>query len=807
MRKTTKEVILSIFAGFFILAVLSTASCGATEQSFSLSQGWNFIAFPMLPSNPAPIASVLKDVSPEVRIVWGYDNVNKAWLKWTPSTLCPLPSALCSVEFGKGYWVSMYNPGAISLISWFPSFLSTVHLSSGWNLVGYNGADGKASDTALSGIADKWSILWNWTNSRWSIKRPSSASSLLPSILTPFPEITAFNQGKAYWIRAKEETDWVTGSDPQPLGLTILAMNDTHSFAEPFSSSVVIDASSTSITLGGYTRLKSALDDVRSREQNTLTLHAGDAVTGTLYFTKFQGDSDFDFLNFFGVEAMTFGNHEFDKGPALINRFIKTATFPILSANVDFSREPAVVNKPHPYLIKYYSNEPVAIIGVTTAITAGTSSPGPNIVFNDVTDSVAKTVTGLTSAGINKVVVLSHIGFEEDKKLAQSVPGIDVIIGGHSHSLLADASAVSSLKLPVNPPDDVQGTYPVVVKSPEGKDVLVTQAWRYGGVLGTLKVSFNRSGEITGFTGRPILVVGDSFKQNRVEVPPGSDIYNRIVQVVNSSSAARVYGENTEAKAKLAPYTAQVIDFRTQKVADASADIKRAFPPLTDLNAGPGPLIADSMLWKMKTLEKGGDMAIISRGAVKGDFKQGTITYGDVYTCLPYGGTYYIIELKGSDVKNALEDGVDFQLVNNIPAERDWMPFVSGMRYTVNRNITVPKGSRITVLQIKNADGSYSDINPAGSYRVATNAFMANGGDGYLTFKNADPAAKYDTGFVDAEVLVEFFKSLGTLNPPAEQRIIDATTAAAVIYLRGFAGGVGSRPPVHVPEWEYRMAA
>ena len=770
------------------------------KTTLPLSAGWNFVSFPQLPSLPAPVATVLNDVSSSVRIVWGYDNVNKIWLKYAgQGSGTTGQNTLTSFEFGKGYWIYMNYQGEMNLSLWSPPSASSIHLSTGWNLVGYNGADGSTVDTVLSGIAGKWSILWNWENSQWHMKRPSSMP-VAPSILNLFPDITAFAQGKAYWIRTNEQMDWITGNDRQSLAVTMLSMNDTHSFAEPFSASLTVDGASTAVTLGGYTRLKSAIDDVKSRENNTLLLHAGDAVTGTLYFTRFQGDSDLDFLNYFGIEAMTFGNHEFDKGPSLVDKIIKTATFPIISSNVDFSNEPIVTNKPPSYLIKRYGNESVGIIGATTTISSSTSSPGPNIVFSDVTGSVASAVSQLTSSGVNKIILLSHIGFDEDKKLAQAVSGIDVIIGGHSHSLLGDASAISSLNLYTGLADDaLRGAYPTVVKSPEGKDVLVTQAWRNGGIFGTLKVGFNKFGDITSYTGRPVLVVGDAFRQNKVDVPAGSDTYNRIVQVINSSPVAHVYAENTGAKAKLAPYTQQVIDFKSQKVADASEDIMRKNPPSTEFNSGPGAIIADSMLWKTKGMS--GEIAIISRGAVKCDFRQGTVAYGDVYTCLPYGGTYYVINLKGSDVKNALEDGVGFQ-IQSYP-DGPWLPFVGGMQYTVNK--AAPKGSRISV-KVKNNDGSYSDIDQDKTYRVVTNAFMANGGDGYDTLKNTSTASKYDTGFVDAEVLAEYLTFLKTISNPAEQRINVTTTTGSILYMNLFAG----TGPYSVVPWfeeEFRTAA
>ena len=101
----------------------------------------------------------------------------------------------------------------------------------------------------------------------------------------------------------------------QRLSLTIAHVNDTHSHLEPSDNeceTFVIDGVNTSVKVGGVTRLKTALDELRASREHVLFLHAGDAVQGTLYFNVFQGDADFDFLNFLGVDAMTFGNHEFD---------------------------------------------------------------------------------------------------------------------------------------------------------------------------------------------------------------------------------------------------------------------------------------------------------------------------------------------------------------------------------------------------------------------------------------------------------------------------------------------------------------
>ena len=173
-------------------------------DSLSLAAGWNFISFPQLPSSSASIETVLNDASPSVRIVWGYDNVNKVWLKYSPNLSLRTPNSLDKVEYGKGYWIYTDTPATISLLSWSPPDSSPISLLEGWNLIGYHGPDNLALSTATQGIFGKWSILWNWDNGQWYGKHATTTS--LPSPIQP---LASFYRGKAYWIRAKEKTDWV----------------------------------------------------------------------------------------------------------------------------------------------------------------------------------------------------------------------------------------------------------------------------------------------------------------------------------------------------------------------------------------------------------------------------------------------------------------------------------------------------------------------------------------------------------------------------------------------------------------------
>lgn len=557
-----------------------------------------------------------------------------------------------------------------------------------------------------------------------------------------------------------------SGEQSQPLTLTIAHVNDTHSHLEPSDNEwekLVIDGVDTSVKIGGVTRLKTALDELRGSRENVLFLHAGDAVQGTLYFNVFKGNADFDLLNFLGVEAMTFGNHEFDKGAAVAGGFVTKASFPILSANIDVSREPSLAGKVKPYLIKRYGSEQVGIIGVTTTITVVTSSPGDTVTFNDVTKSVADSVASLKAQGINKIIVLSHIGYDEDVKLANTVAGIDVVVGGHSHTLLGDPAQFAPLGItPVTTSADerLKGAYPTVVKGPENETALVVQGWRWAEALAALDVNFDEAGRIVSYQGQTRLLPQNIFKQNDTLLQPGSEPYLNVVRKINAASIAHLYDENAGAVALLLPYSQELAVFKNTVVATATEKLAMG------QNSGPGPLIADAMVWKT-----GARIAIQQRGGVKADLNAGSITMGNVMSVLPYGGTLALMNLTGQQIKDALEDGCDSQISQGW----NWFPHVSGMTYTVVNSKAVPKGQRIGSLKVKNADGSYSDLDMAVTYRVVTNDFLAGGGDGFITLKHAGFTT---TVFIDADVFGEYLRSLGTVSNPTEERVRVLTVVA-----------------------------
>lgn len=534
--------------------------------------------------------------------------------------------------------------------------------------------------------------------------------------------------------------------------LTLAHINDTHSHLEPLTVNLTVNGEKMKAQLGGFARLKTALDEMRAQHPELLFLHGGDAVQGTLYFTLFNGAPEFDFLNLLGIDAMTFGNHEFDRGCKPIPGWIKRSSFPWLSANIDFSREPAIAPLVMPYLIKEIHGQRVAVIGVTTQTTPQSTMDAGAAVFKDAVTSARRQVAALTAQGINKIILLSHLGYLQDLALAAQVSGVDIIVGGHSHSLLGDEQKLAAVGL------KPAGPYPAELLAPDGKRVLVVQAWQWGHVLGRLHVDFNPAGVIIGYKANMTIPVGDRFVRDNKPVPPGSEAYREIIKMMEAGGTARVFSEDPAVVALLAPYKRQVEEYRQVRIAQAKNDIVRG------LNSGPGPLAADSLLAAVPHAR----VALVNNGGVRRDLLAGRISVGDVLEILPFANTLVLVDLTGAQIKTALEEGIDYLLEKYPGADQPLMPYVAGIRFSVRPAAT--SGDRISNLEVKE-NGVYQPLKPQEVYRLVTNAFVAAGRDGFAAIKNA-AGSQSDTGIIDSDAFREHLRSLGAVVNPTEPRIV-----------------------------------
>jgi 5'-nucleotidase / UDP-sugar diphosphatase len=476
----------------------------------------------------------------------------------------------------------------------------------------------------------------------------------------------------------------------------------------------VLHTNDTHASLNDIGRRAAVVKEIRDErgKDNVLLVDSGDVFSGSLYFTLAQGQADLWFMKYMGYEAMGLGNHEFDKGPGVLADFVDQAGFPVLCANFDFSQEKALAGKISPWTVLRKGTQKYGIFGLTTEQTNEISSPGKNIVISDAVQSAEGVVAALKDQGINKIIALSQLGWEKDLELAQKVKDIDVIVGGHSNT--------------------VPGSYPAIIED-SGAPTLVVQAGGQGKYLGDLNLSFDQNGIIKAWDKSRLITIDETIKPDPVCVSKLAE-YQKPIDVMLSTLIGK-----------------------TLVKLDGDKNNVRAME--TNL----GDLITDAMLSKSNPPAS---IAIINGGAIRSSVPAGNISLGQVLEILPYGNYLVSIELSGQQIIDSLENGV-----SQVDQLAGRFPQVAGMRYSWDPQS--PAGSRIISVEAKKA-GGYQLIDPAAKYMIATNDFLAGGGDGYTGFMSGNI---YNSGLVDFEVLEDYIKTHSPLDPRIEDRIIQMKRA------------------------------
>jgi len=337
----------------------------------------------------------------------------------------------------------------------------------------------------------------------------------------------------------------------------------------------------------------------REENKNFLLMDAGDTFQGTIYTNQFKGESILPILNSLGYGAMAAGNHEFDFGYEQLLKLRDQLKYPMINANV---YKADGTNLLVPTYTAEVGGQKIAFIGFVTEETPIVTHPNNviGLTFKDPVDIAKKLVPEMKEKA-DRVIILSHIGVEKDREIAKNVSGIDLIIGGHSHT-------------PLRTPEVVNGTY-------------IVQDWEYGKSLGRVDLYyFNK--DLVGFSGG-LVEYDESVKAD----PEIDKLVQEVVKKVDTAMGAVIgktevdlHGERGEVRA---------------------------------VETNLGNFIADAIIAKTKTI-KGheADVALVNGGGIRASKKAGDLTKKDLYSILPFPNTLTIVKATGADIKAALEVSV-----------------------------------------------------------------------------------------------------------------------------------------------------
>lgn len=384
----------------------------------------------------------------------------------------------------------------------------------------------------------------------------------------------------------------------------------------------------------GYAKMATLIKQWRADSPNFLLLDAGDTFQGTVFVNQFKGESIVPVLNTLDYNAMAAGNHEFDFGYEQLLKLAGLLDYPVINANV-FKADGTELLPPVYYAT--IGNQKFAFLGFVTEETPILTHPDnvKGLTFRSPVE-VAKRMVPELKKSVDHVIVVSHVGIETDREIAKLVPGIDLIVGGHSHT-------------PIRAPELVNGTY-------------IVQDWEYGKSLGRADLYYLNN-ELVSFSGGLV-----EYDEQVAEDP---------------QIAAMVKG-----------ITAQIDSVMNVVIAKSEVDLDGDRTIVRKKESNLGNLITDTMLEKTKSI-KGyeADIALTNGGGIRVQVKAGDITKKDLYSILPFPNTIVVLNATGKQIVEAIENGV-----SQVESGAGRFPQISGMSFRYNP--ALPAGKRVIELKI-----------------------------------------------------------------------------------------------------------
>jgi 5'-nucleotidase len=364
--------------------------------------------------------------------------------------------------------------------------------------------------------------------------------------------------------------------------VTLLQVNDVYQFAP-------VDQGAR----GGLARVLTLKKEIEKQSPNTLFLLSGDTISPSVESITYKGAQMIDAWNAAGLDYSTFGNHEFDFGPDVLRQRMKESKFKWIAANVIDKKTGKTFGEA--YVIREFDGVKVGIFGLTLEETQITSKPGPDIEFLNPCETARKMVTEIHARGVKTVVALTHLSMSEDKEVARCA-GVDVIIGGHEHTLLESAS----------------GGAPIFKMTADARE------------LGQIDLNISkRTGAVESIDWR-VIPVTDKIRED----PQFAAINRKYGTLLKELSV--VVGRSS-----------------------VDLDARSAASRTQETNVG--DFIADSF-----RAATGADVGLMNGGSIRADeiIAAGTLTKRDVLSILPFKNKVVKVELSGATLRQVLEHGV-----------------------------------------------------------------------------------------------------------------------------------------------------
>ncbi len=480
--------------------------------------------------------------------------------------------------------------------------------------------------------------------------------------------------------------------------LVILHTNDHHGAILPANG------------VGGLAERATFVREIRAAGGNVLLLDAGDINTGTALSNAFKAEIDIKAYNLMGYDAVTLGNHEFDRDMATLDRQMRLATFPWISANI---RKAGGKPLAAPYVVKDFEGFRVGVFGITTRRTVGIASPDKGLVFLDEIDTARETVAALREVEkCDIVIALVHMGLAAEAEghassldLARAVRGVDLVVDGHSHSFLEE---------------------PVMV---EGTPVVSAAEWgKYVG-RGIMEIS---DGKKVSFSWKPVRI---NDKENMT------------------------YAPDPAVAALIAPYREKADASLKEVVAHARERFEFGDRLSRKKEIALGNMVNDATVWYVgNALRKKVDFAFTNGGNIRAELPAGPVTREQIATVLPFDNWMYLTTMKGADVIRL------FRYIASIPrGAGGWAQVSAAARYTIDYTGADGKG----VLKDLTINGK--SVDPEALYTFATNDYLMAGGDGYTVL--ADNVSSWNTSTTLRDIVIAYAAETKTLVPATDGRI------------------------------------